>query len=172
VPIDNWTATQGIACPSVRLCVAVDETGDIAWSSRPARKWSVWFRNLGGGPDESDWAVACASPRMCVITNSSGHVLVSRSPAGRHWTKYRMKLVRDSAPVVACSHKGSCYISGGPGVLLVANRPWLGAHSWKRATIPKDFETQDMACPSRTECVGVGGRSVSGNWIPTTITGP
>jgi hypothetical protein len=75
---------SGVACPSVSLCVAVDDAGDVLSSVDPAGGRAAWklvrLRGLGeASPGYSD--VACASVSACFAVEN-GTILTSTNPTG------------------------------------------------------------------------------------------
>ena len=71
----------GVSCPSVSLCVAVDQQGNVFTSTNPAGGLPAWSGpidiNQGGFMN----AVSCPSVKLCVAV-SDGSVLTSTNPAG------------------------------------------------------------------------------------------
>jgi hypothetical protein len=79
------TATLGLAtnllsisCPSVHLCVAVDDRGDAWTSTTPAGGARAWKRaHIDSAPLIG---VSCPSRRLCVAADNNGAVLASTNP--------------------------------------------------------------------------------------------
>ncbi len=69
----------GIACPSVSLCVAVDDAGDVVTSTNPAAGlWTV--TTVPGAAGFS--GVSCPSTSLCVAVDRAGHVATASAPNG------------------------------------------------------------------------------------------
>src|SRR2546421_31712 len=69
-----------ISCPSISLCIAVDEWGNVLTSTNPtggAGAWNVAPASAGTGPLEG---VSCASTSLCVAVDNTGVVITSTDP--------------------------------------------------------------------------------------------
>src|SRR5689334_14315610 len=86
-PFGHTVRVDGIACPTVTECVAVDAAGQVLSSIRPqsAAAWTVAPVDRG----TQLTGVSCASPFLCAAVDSSGGVLTSASPTGGAgaWTR-------------------------------------------------------------------------------------
>ena len=82
VEIDRGHALRAISCPSLGLCVAVDDAGRATISTHPAAggpgSWSEPFAIDGG---KGLTSVSCASTALCVAVDGEGRALVSTKPA-------------------------------------------------------------------------------------------
>jgi hypothetical protein len=89
---------SGVSCPTVDLCVAVDESGNVVTSTQPgggAAAWKVMNVNGGGlyDPYSLHTSVSCTTDRLCVgVGNDSearGFVINSTDPTGgpSAWTR-------------------------------------------------------------------------------------
>jgi len=61
-------AINAISCPSLSLCVAVDDIGDVMVSSQPTggvRSWSIVAQNFGQFA-----GVSCPSPSFCAAVDT------------------------------------------------------------------------------------------------------
>jgi hypothetical protein len=68
----------GVSCPSVGLCLAVDNEGNVLSSTDPTNP-STWSRALIDRGHALD-GVACASSNMCVAFDDRGTALQSPTP--------------------------------------------------------------------------------------------
>jgi hypothetical protein len=89
---------SSVSCPSVDLCVAVDESGNVVTSTKPtggAAAWKVTNLNNGGlyDPYSLHAGVSCLTSRLCVgVGNDSearGFEISSTDPTGgpTAWTR-------------------------------------------------------------------------------------
>jgi hypothetical protein len=82
----------GLACPSVRLCVAVGSSG-IVTSTLPTGGPAAWKRanvKTPGTPEQ----ISCASASLCVVTDDNGNILTSTDQAvGQLGTRLNLILV-------------------------------------------------------------------------------
>jgi hypothetical protein len=64
---------NGVSCPTVSFCVAVDGVGNVLTSTQPtggAAAWSAVNVDTSSGLT----AVSCASPSLCVAVDNAGDV--------------------------------------------------------------------------------------------------
>lgn len=77
------TALNWVACPSAKLCVAVDDRGAVLTSTTPAYygRWKKRAQDVApNGKRASLAAVECPSMSLCVAVDHNGGVLSSTSP--------------------------------------------------------------------------------------------
>jgi hypothetical protein len=66
---------QGISCPSVSFCVAVDVAGNVITSSKPTLGNAAWtVTNVDGANPLT--GVSCPSISFCVAVDGIGNVIV------------------------------------------------------------------------------------------------
>lgn len=172
----------GIACPSRRLCVAVDDTGDVIATTNPTggpRGWKVLLRlrpqaTRGGPAPEALTYVTCPSTHECIAGDAStpylegsepGMLLVSRDPARPgSWHGQRTGL-----STVTCPPTHLC-LAGSPGGQLAYTRhPTGGTKTWKYLRVA-DFnhgatgDPESVTCASVRLCVAGGGGRGGGGW--------
>ncbi|HEY1590951.1 MAG TPA: hypothetical protein VGF81_04110 [Solirubrobacteraceae bacterium] len=87
----------GVSCPTARLCVAVDDAGNVFTSSNPAI--GSWTRTATQLPAPA--AIACPPAQLCVVVTGYGDVVSSTNPgaAGATWRRVRV----DPKPLVGFS---------------------------------------------------------------------
>jgi len=165
----------GIACPSRRLCVAVDDTGDVIATTDPtggARRWKVLLRlppqgTQGGLAPEALTYVTCPSTHLCMAGDPStpyledsepGMLLVSRHPARPgSWHGRRIGL-----STVTCPSARLCLAGSAGGRLAYTRRPGGGKKTWQYLRLP-GFDLGDgsvfasVACAGARLCVAAGG---------------
>ena len=144
-----WTAPAGvdsspidaIACPSTRLCVAVDRGGRVLWSTNPAGGSHSWLAARVDGGNELT-GLSCPSTGLCVAVDGAGNVITSSDPTGgpTDWTVAKI----DSSPTqnntdtagpvllrgVSCPSTGLCVAVDGAGNALESTNPTGGAAAW------------------------------------------
>jgi hypothetical protein len=100
-PASAWRVTHakgsrhfsGVSCPSSRLCVAVDGSGNAVTSRNPAGGAAAWkvthiYGPAGCAPTSTDGApcslnaISCPSIDLCVAVNADGGVVTSVKPSG------------------------------------------------------------------------------------------
>ena len=153
-----WRATQlrvphlqGVSCPSVKLCVAVDTAGDVVTSTNPPggpSAWSVAYIDI-----TALTGVSCPSAGLCVGVDDSGNVATSSNPAGgaSQWIFAHLPLDMFG---VSCPSTLFCVTVGGANVATSTN-PAGGASAWKTISVDPVGSLLGVSCPSTSLCVGV-----------------
>jgi hypothetical protein len=100
---DSNDELDGIACPSIRRCVAVDTLGN-AVVFNPTSRRSLKAKLID--PGESLSAVACPGEGECVAVDSGGRALVG-DPRGNRWTVDRIATA-STLLAVACVSQNEC----------------------------------------------------------------
>src|SRR5689334_2252863 len=80
-PFASFPSLQGVSCPTVSLCLAFDQPGDVVTSTNPTGGTSAWaWNNVAGSnlvsADQYTTAASCPSPSLCVLV-AGGNVLTS-----------------------------------------------------------------------------------------------
>jgi hypothetical protein len=145
------TALQFISCPSAALCVASDDSGNLAVSRDPlggARTWRVVRLGAAYG------GVTCPSARLCVGSDQANHLLVSTDPAGgrRAW---RLEILfRHGAgdlDTPVCPTVSFCIVDNGGGAVWTSTDPAGGVGTWHRHRA--DFAAGVIACAGVRACL-------------------
>lgn len=174
-PFGNPNKLLSVSCPSVSLCVAVDQAGQVVTSTDPAGGSSSWSAALidrlgvveGFGSEVA--SVSCPSVSLCVAVNGNDDVLTSTDPAGgpKAW---RVVHLDESGPRefngISCPSVSLCVVVGGEKVIDSSN-PTGGASAWTTVHLPRAPGLKDVSCPSQSLCVAVG----DGVLISTDPTG-
>lgn len=174
--VSNAATWQDVACPSTRLCIAVDRLGYAATSTHPGRRHATWrLRRVaaqsgrGRGVRNSLSAVACPSKRTCVAANTDGQIYAKRNPArAGHWRTYRLQGASGAAlrTSLACARRGACVLADPSGDVFVSGKPLAGASSWSRSHLG-DIRFTGVSCPTKTFCAAVGYQLNGGPVVAT-----
>jgi len=116
---DSENELDGIACPSVRLCVAVDNLGnEVHFDPRSRRRATAATID----PGSALTAVACPSIHECVAVDLSGRALIG-APQSRFWA---VELVPNAAPLsaITCPGPSECVAVDTAGDAFVGVRPF------------------------------------------------
>jgi hypothetical protein len=126
---------SGVSCPSVSLCVAVDNAGNVLSTTHPTSGASAWpvahvdgMHRLAG--------IACPSGSLCVAVDDVGNVLTSTDPAGgaRAWTVTYVddasNLSENKFSGVACPTVSLCVAVDVEGNAVTSTDPVGGARAW------------------------------------------
>ena len=77
---DGTTLIWAVSCPSVWLCVAGDQAGDLLSSTNPTAGVGAWQKAAVG--QGGIGVVSCGSVNVCVAGDGSGQLLTSADPTG------------------------------------------------------------------------------------------
>ena len=188
--IDSGHSITGVACPSVSLCVAVDNGGNVLTSTNPAGGVGTWTSS-SVSTEAGFEAVSCASAALCVALDGLGDVVTSTSPTGGAgaWTKANITAGVGNESV-ACPSTELCVATTGQRLLsegifradvFTSINPTGGAVAWNTAVLADGTENAvtGVGCASVALCVGVdnGGNAVtstnpnggSGAWTAANI---
>jgi hypothetical protein len=148
-------AFASVACPSVGLCVASDNHGDLVTSHDPTGGASAWRverpRALHG---TQAGALACPSTRLCVAALANGRLAVSTRPLGPAgaWSRVGLNRQHVTSSAISCPSRHLCVVSAAGGSVAVtlgrAGRPGRV----QRAPGPR---LQSLSCPTTALCVGL-----------------
>jgi hypothetical protein len=156
---------QAVSCPSDRLCVAVDGSGHVLFTTHPTRGAHSWSRpaQIDGGTPLT--GVSCAGSSLCVAVDDGGRVLTSTRPTrgAKDWSRpVRIDAVR--APDggyagllgVSCASTRLCVaVDGAPaGDVVATTNPLGGAGAWRRVRLGVTLTS--VACASSGLCVVAG----------------
>ncbi|MHB8694165.1 MAG: hypothetical protein ACYDHH_23235, partial [Solirubrobacteraceae bacterium] len=188
---DAPTVINDISCPSPRLCVAVDNAGDVVVTTTPtgaARGWKVMVRlpaqeTRGGPVSESLTSVTCPSSHLCIASDAQtpylegsepGMLLTSRDPSRRgSWHGQRLGLSSVSCPTVRLCLAATA----DGGRLATTSNPTGGRKAWKHIRLPgfphalNQIQTEAVSCAGPRRCV-VAGSGTDGGGIVATSTTP
>ncbi len=108
-----------ISCPTRRLCVALDNGGNIFTSTHPTGPASAW-KHVHVGNYFSSSTLSCASASLCVAIDELGNVVESTNPAGskRAWTAIHID-GDNTLTSISCPTAKLCFASDTSGNILV-----------------------------------------------------
>jgi hypothetical protein len=176
-PFADPAVLNGLACPSVSLCVGVDALGSVDASRDPSASAALWKRTTPLDPAEgvSFHSISCPSARLCVAVNTAGgvgehaRIATSTDPTGGAHAWKVISLGRHSGSVqnVDCPTTSLCVIDT-LGGLLVSTDPTGGAKKWRSVLQrgPVGDLLTEVSCPSASLCVVVGETGVYSSTDP------
>jgi hypothetical protein len=173
----SWTSTpfasgegivNAVSCPSVSLCVATTNTGDVLSSTNPTGGASAWTKTtVDQGASLS--AVSGPSVSLCVASDtnyangSNGNILTTTHPtAGASaWTKATIDPGAPYYPVsldaLSCPSVALCVAGDSNGNILTSTDPTGGASAWTKASVERPHVNGNsidaVSCPSVALCV-------------------
>jgi hypothetical protein len=140
-----------ISCPTVALCVAVNQSGDVITSRDPIGSLAAWtVARVDRSRGASFFSLACPSVSLCVAVDARGSVFSSTDPAGgaRAWRHFKSP----GGAVLACPSVSFCLVAGGG--TLSSHNPAGGRGAWRSAGVDAlGLISLSMACPSASFCV-------------------
>lgn len=178
---------DAIACPTTKLCVAVDHDGGIVTSTDPAAGGRAW-RAADVDANNFLTAIACPSSTECVATDNTGAIVSSADVPGGFdtWTvaanadpSTTMYQSDNAGPTllrgIACPTTTECVAVDAAGNDIVSADPTGGASAWALAHIDTNSTAgctggglacqppiMGVACPSVSLCAAV---DFSGNLL-------
>jgi hypothetical protein len=176
-----WTGTlaadgslhiNSLSCPSVSLCVAVDTTGNVSYTTTPASGgWSGPLTIDSG----NHLAVSCASVAFCLAVDNHGGMFASTAPASPAWPS--LGSPPTGAPAlnaVSCPSTALCVAVDASGVVHSSVTPGTLA-SWVGQSIDSHPLT-GVSCPTTSFCAAVDDHGYvlvtttpTGNWQPPLL---
>jgi hypothetical protein len=182
---------DGLACPSISLCVAVDNDGRVLSSTDPsggARRW----QSDDVDASNSFTALSCPSASVCVAVDGVGNAAATGDPAGpaSAWTVARVdSSITEPSPYgggpgllrgVSCPSVSFCVAVDSVGNAVYSSDPTGGAAAWGIAHIDNNSDygcvgggltcqapLMGVACPSLALCSAV---DFTGNVLQTTAS--
>jgi hypothetical protein len=189
VPCANLTS---LSCPTVKLCVAGDERGNMLTSTNPGGGAAAWkVTHVAGVSVNFLGRVSCPTIRLCVAGDGGGNVVTSTNPTGGA-AAWKVTHVYGSkcAPAnphcalmnVSCPSTSLCVAGAERGNVVTSTNPAGGAAAWKVTRVPGANDLSPVSCPSISLCVlmDVTGNVVSSSnptggpaaWTVTQVDGP
>jgi len=155
----------GISCPSTKLCVAVDNAGQVDTSATPTAGASSWtLAAVSGKPSLT--SVSCPSTTLCVLDGSTRYESVTPTAGASSWTA-RGAIVGGVIASLACPSVTVCVGVGyGDSTTALASAtatPSGPARGWTTTTIDTAVPSgnsqllDSVACPAAGFCIAVDG---------------
>src|SRR5262249_53207156 len=71
----NWGGLNSVSCPATNLCVAVDQSGQVSWSTAPTTKrhWHLTKVDF----DNSLTGISCTTTTFCAAVDDAGRLIWS-----------------------------------------------------------------------------------------------
>jgi hypothetical protein len=161
--VDSSNDVEGVSCPSVSLCVAVDHFGNVATATNPTGGPSAWtVTNLGGIGVSVLSRIFCPSNELCIATSEqirgdwSYPILVtSTNPTGGPAAWKVANAVDPGVVGLSCPSITLCVAVGGNDVSTSTN-PNGGSTDWTVAHLLTGSNSlTDVSCPTVNLCVAL-----------------
>jgi hypothetical protein len=160
---------QAVSCPSDRLCVAVDGSGHVLYTTHPTRGAHSWSHPARIDGHNSLTGISCPTIHLCVAVDDSGNVLSSTRP--RRGTAGWSRPARIDSVIatdggyagllgVSCPTTSLCTVVDGAsaGNVLSTTRPQGGAGAWH--SVHLGVPLAGISCPTARLCVAAGAEHV------------
>jgi hypothetical protein len=174
VPADQGHSLTAVSCPTLTLCAAIDNVGNVVTSAAPASATPGWQVNLTAGL-LSPTSISCPQAAFCVATVSGGKIASAASPSGM-WTSTLID-PPTGTPVhtltgVSCPTSALCVAVDDHGNLLSSTNPTAGAPAWSPpGSIDTTTAINAISCPTTTFCAAVDAKNqVLTSTDPTTAS--
>jgi hypothetical protein len=174
----------GISCPTVTLCVAVDNVGQVVTSTNPTGGASAWTTAvLPNTPSLT--GVSCPSATLCVIVGSTRFYSITPSGGASAW-KASGSVAGGVLVSLACPSVALCvgvgYGDSTTGLASATATPSGPASGWAGTTIDTTVPSgnsqllDSVACPGLGFCIALDGADnafdtvspLTGSWTPIT----
>jgi hypothetical protein len=175
-------AITAVSCPSVNLCVAVDDNGHVLTSSNPAGGASTWAAryvlDAKGGPDTPAAFTSLSCTGSVCVALDFHDVLTTSDPASGNWTATPDYPGGGGLASISCWGGGACVAAGGSTVFYTDD-PHKSWDQWAYTTLVPikngayDGRLVGVSCTSSL-CVVTDNGSANtppGTWSTSSPTG-
>ena len=153
-PADAGHSLSAVSCPSVGLCVAVDATGNVVFTTAPTSTsaWTLVSPAVDTG--HSLTSVSCPTASLCFAADNHGSAFSSATPAANAaWTA---ETIDGTAQInaISCPAASLCVAVDNAGDVRYSSTPGT-ASSWTGSTIDSGHHLTDVSCPTTSLCAAV-----------------
>ena len=180
---------DGLACPSISLCIAIDNHGRVLSSTDPTGGASRWKSTDVDGRT-SLIAISCPSASVCVVVDGDGNAVTTGDPPGpaSAWTVALVdSSITEPGPYgggpdllrgVSCPSVSFCVAADSVGNIVYSGNPTGGLGAWTLIHVDDNSDYQctgggltcqaplmGVSCPTAALCTAV---DFTGNILQTT----
>ena len=170
---DGSNHINSVSCPSVALCVAVDNasSGNVSYTSTPAT--GGWSGPLMIDTGHQLTAVSCVSTSLCFAVDNHGSLFASTAPASSAWTP---GTIDGTTPLnaISCPSSALCVAVDNSGAVRSSTTP--GTVPWSGQPIDSPNHLTGVSCPTTAFCAAVDNvgqvlvtTTPTGNWQPPLL---
>jgi hypothetical protein len=141
-----------VSCPSVSLCVGVDDGGRVLRSTDPARPISWSRADVDGAIPLT--GVDCPTVSLCVAIDAHGDVVSSTNAFRTRANFVKLDPPGTVLTAVSCASASFCVAVDGARHAFVSTHPAGGPRAWERQS-GVDGGLTALSCPTRSLCVAV-----------------
>ena len=147
-----------ISCASPRLCVAVNDQGQLFTSTNPTRGPGAWRGSKVSTLSQAS-AVSCPRVRFCIALEGRNVVVSTKPTRPSSWQVINVSSAGTFSSVACPSSRlcvGTMYGAGYGGITWTTS-PTGPGWRWKFIYSNYDFGDRSIACPSTRLCVAIDG---------------
>jgi hypothetical protein len=155
-------STNGLACPTTKLCVGVDGN-KVTWTTNPTAKKPHWHRvalEPSSQPNVEGTvildAVTCAGAHFCLISDDIGNVFSTTNPTGGKSAWHGSEIDDIEILAVTCSSPSMCAALDYNGLAMTTTDAGAGG-PWSHVSlgVAPDNNFYSVSCGGRSICVAV-----------------
>jgi hypothetical protein len=159
--------TNGIACPSTKLCVGIDGN-KVTWTTNPTAAKPRWKRaalepssqaGVQGGVILD--ALSCSGPKFCLISDDLGNTFATTNPTGgkRAWHIADVNSIEILG--LSCASPSLCAGIDYYGNALISTDPGAASPTWSSVFLAANHDEDPpvLSCVGRSVCAAVMGSS-------------
>ena len=175
-PFISGHQIQSVSCPTVSLCVAVTDFGDIYTSTNPTGPGSSWqVTEIGeNGPNTHLYGVSCPTAGLCVAVtgkrSDQGKVLTTTNPSGGSAAWQAVEFGQSfEFKGVSCPTPSLCVAVANDGRIVTSTDPTGEAGAWQTVGAPGGpGSLRAVSCVAAPLCLS---GNVAGNLLTSTNPG-
>jgi hypothetical protein len=169
----HWKAihgdtTNGIACPSTKLCVGIDGN-KVTWTTNPTAgkpKWKHAALEPSSQPTITTSgvildALSCSGPKFCLISDDLGNTFATTNPTGgkRAWHIADVNSIEILG--LSCASPSLCAGIDYYGNALISTDPGAASPTWSTVFLAANHDEDPpvVSCVGRSVCAAVMGSS-------------
>ncbi len=166
-PYTQTNFLEGVSCPTISFCAAVDVSGNAITSTNPSGG-GAWLTTRVS--IVSLRSISCPSASFCLAAGG-GPIVTSANPSGGigSWQRFQPLNVASYIESVSCASANLCVAVGNAGDILSSTDPMGGPGAWHQV----DLGSQTLvavSCPTASLCAAV---DLDGEaFVSTDPTGP
>ncbi|HEX3823359.1 MAG TPA: hypothetical protein VHV79_02710 [Mycobacteriales bacterium] len=160
--------TNGLSCPTIKLCVGVD-ANKVTWSTNPTAGKPHW-KHVALEPSSQPTVttggviltvVSCAGPKFCLAADDLGNTFATRNPTGgkRAWHEADVNSIELLS--LSCSAPSLCAAIDYYGNALISTDPGAAVPTWRSVSLAanRDGDPPGLSCVGHSVCAAVMGSS-------------
>lgn len=155
--------TNGIACPTTKLCVGVDGN-KVTWTTNPTSGKPHWKHVALEPYSQPDVigsvilnAVTCANAHFCLIGDDIGNTFATTAPTGGKSAWHKAEIDNTEIEGLSCTSSSFCAALDYSGNALTSTDPDSPTPSWSPVFLASDQggDPPIVSCAGRSVCAAV-----------------